>query len=337
MKVPTHLKQGENEPLTLDLATIGMSQDNFPVDKYTPIGILGEGPRANVVLARDKQRRTKVAVKCFKRVGPQLKPTFESEARKIKQLTHANIAKLLDFGYHNNTSPYTVTEYKDAFNLDQYLLLYGTPSYDVAVKVLLGIGEVLIYAQKQSVLHRDLRPGNVFFVDDMNSDPSIVITDFALPKVQASEGLTHARDAMYMSGDEARNMEFSEKSEVYTIGSVGYALLTGRAQFLETNPSELKNLHALKLQPRISDIKFDNNRPKDLDEVIEKCLEKDPNYRFESVAKLMERLEVFPRRHQMKIDAVLKAKKQAKMLRIAIAGGVAAVLAAVGYFVFVPH
>ncbi len=337
VKVPTHLKQGEREPVTLDLTTIGMSQDNFPLDKYIPIGILGEGPRANVVLARDKQRGTKVAVKCFKRVGLQLKPTFESEARKNKQLTHANIAKLIDFGFHNGNAPYTVSEYKDAFNLDQYLSLFGTPSYDVAVKVLIGICETLIYAQKQSIFHRNLRPSNVLFVDDMNSDPSISITDFAFPKVQESEGLTHARDAMYMSGDVARNMEFTEKSEVYTIGSVGYALLTGRPQFLETNPSELKNLHALKLQPRISDIKFDNNRPKDLDEVVERCLEKDPSYRFESVAKLMERLEVFPRRHQMKIDAVASAKKKAKMMRIAIAGVVVAALCAVGYFAFLPH
>lgn len=332
-KIATYIKPNEKDPVALDVASVGMSADDFPLDKYSPIGILGEGARADVILARDRQRGTKVAVKCFKRINSALHPTFDSEARKNKQLTHTNVVKLVDIGIHNGKTPYLVTEYKDGFDLEQCLALHGVPSHDVAVKILIGVCEALLYAQKQGVMHRDIRPGNVIFLDDMNSEPTVSVTDFALPKVKSSEELSEPYDALYMSADEARSVEYNEKSEVYTIGGVGYALLTGRAPFLDGTASDIKKMHALKLPPKISDIKFDNKRPKDLEEVIERCLEKDPGYRFESVAKLLERLEVFPRRVQMQIAAVLAAKKRKRILLIVAASVVLAAVCAAGYFV----
>lgn len=333
----TYLKQNESDSITLDLTTIGLAPDSFPLEKYAPIGILGQSARATVLLARDRQRGTKVAVKCFKRLAPALKSTFESEARKNKQLTHTNIAKVVDFAFPDGKTPYLVTEYRDGFNLEQCLSLNGVPSHDVAVKILMGVCEALLYAQKQGVLHRDIRPGNIIFLDDLNSEPSISIADFALPKVKASEALTDRPDAIHMSADEARGLEYNEKSEVYSIGCIGYALLTGRPPFQDGSVDDIKNMHALKLPPKISHVNFDNKRPTDLEEVIERCLEKDPSYRFESVSKLLERLEVFPRREQMKITAVLAARRRKKIIRIAGALLVVAALCAAGYFALVPH
>lgn len=315
-KVPAYIKQNESDVEAMDLASLGMSPDAFPSERYTPLALLGNSVRATAILARDKQRGTKVAVKCFKRLTPAMKSTFESEVKKNQQLSHTNIAKIVDCGYHNGSAPYLVTEYKEGFNLEQCLALYGTPSYDVAVKILIGVCETLVYAQKQGVLHRDIRPGNIIFLDDLNSEPSVAILDFAMPKVKSSEKLTEPGDAMYITGDEARGLEYSERSEVYAIGCVGFALLAGRPPFQDGTALEIKNAHALTLPPRISNLKFDNTRPSDLEEIIERCLEKDPGARFESVAKLMERLEVFPRRVQMRIAAVLAARSKKKMLRV---------------------
>lgn len=336
-KVPTYIKPNESDAIALDLVSIGISSDKFPSERYVPLGLLGDGPRATVILARDKQRGTKVAVKCFKRIAPEMQATFQSEAKKNQQLIHTNIVKIVDFGFHNGKAPYLVTEYKDGFNLEQYLAIHGTPSHDVAVKILISVCESLIYAQTQGVLHRDIRPGNIIFLDDMNSEPSISITDFALPKIKASEELSEPWDAFYMSADEARNMEYTEKSEVYSIGSVGYSLLTGRVPFRDGTARDIKNMHALKLPPRISDVKFDNTRPKDLEEIIERCLEKDPSYRFETVSKLLERLEVFPRREQMKIAAVLSARRNKKILLIGVGVAAAVAVCALGYSVLTPH
>ena len=336
-KCPTYIKQNETDAVTLELQSAGIAEDTFPLERYSPLSILGEGSRAVTVLARDRQRGTKVAVKCFKRMNSAAMKTFDSEVRKNKQLTHTNISKIIDHGILNNKTPYVVTEYKDGFNLEQYLAVHGLPSFDIAVKILLAVGEAIQYAQKLSVLHRDVKATNIIFVDDMNSEPSVLLIDFALPKVKETDELTDPKDAFYLSSDETRNMEYNEKSEVYSIGCVGYALLTGRPPFMDGTVRDIKNAHSLKLPPRISNIKFDAVRPKDLEETIERCLEKDPNVRFESVAKLMERLEVFPRREQMQIAAIRAAKTRKKMMQAAVIAVLALVLGVVGFLAYGAH
>jgi serine/threonine-protein kinase len=336
-KIATHIKNNETDPVTLDLSVAGLSPDLFPLDKFAPVAMLGDSPRATVILCRDRQRGTKVAVKCFKTIAPSLFPTFEGDVRKNKQLTHTNIAKIVDSGIHNGKTPYLVTEYKDGFNLEQCLDLYGFPSPDVAIDILLGACEALSYGQTQSVLHRDIRPGNIIFLDDLNSQPSICVTDFALPKVKAAEQLTDPWLSLYMSAEEARNMEYSEKSEVYSLGCVGYSILTGRPPFQEGTALDIKNSHALKLPPRMNRVNFDKNRPSEIDEVIEKCLEKDPRERYESIAKFQERLAVFPRRIQMRIAAFAAARKRAKILRYAVVGLAVVAVCAAGFFAFAHH
>lgn len=336
-KCPTYIKQNESDAVTLDLQSVGLSDNAFPAERYVPLSVLGDGSRAVTILARDRQRGTKVAVKCFKRMNPAAVKTFDQEVRKNKQLTHTNISKIVDHGILNSTTPYLVTEYKDGFNLEQYLAVHGVPSFDIAVKILLAIGEAIQYAQKQNVLHRDVKATNIVFVDDMNSEPSVLLMDFAMPKVKETDELTDPKDAFYLSSDETRNMDYNEKSEVYSVGCVGYALLTGRPPFMDGSVREIKNSHSLKLPPRISNIKFDASRPKDLEETIERCLEKDPNVRFESIAKLMERLEVFPRREQLQIANIRAAKKRKKLLQVAIVALIALVLGFVGFLAYGAH
>lgn len=333
-KLASNLKQGELDPVSLDPTSLKIQADSFPLDKYAPIAFLGDSPRATTLLCRDRARGSKVAVKCFKRIAPAMHATFQSEAKKIQPLTHPNIAKVVDVGVQG-TTPYLVSAYKDGFDLDQYIAMHGTPSPEVAIKILIGVCEALKYAKSQGIMHQDLRPGNILFIDDMNSEPSVVLTDFALPKCKFAETPLTAWDALYLSGEEARNMDFTENCEVYNLGNIGYDLLTGRAPFSGSEYQEIKNQHALKLPPRISNVKPDMSRPGELDEIIEKCLEKDPRTRFESPAKLMERLEVFPRRVQMLIENAMIARKRRQITKIAgIAAAAIAVLSIIGFFAF---
>ncbi len=333
----TQVKPGEVEPVELDLTSVGMSAASFPGERYRPLGLLGQGPRANVILARDLQRGTKVAVKCFKQVSAEALAQFEKEAKNLARFNHKNVARLIDYGILNGKTPYTVSEYKDGFNLGQYLALHGTPSHDVAVMVLLAVGEALMAANKDSHFHRSLKPGNIIFIDDMNSEPAVAVTDFSLGKLKLDASTTPF-DAFYMSADEARGLEFDERSQLYTLGLVGFALLTGVPPFQMGSYGEIKNKHALELPPQIASLKFDAARPRDLEEVIERCLDKDPRNRFDSVAKLVERLEVFPAREKARIAAILAARKRRKLLRIAaVVLGIVLVLCAIAYFAFGRH
>ncbi|MBS1953280.1 MAG: serine/threonine protein kinase [Cyanobacteria bacterium SZAS-4] len=319
------------EPVELDLASIGIPPETFPLERYIPIGVLGLGPKADVILARDKQSGNKVAVKSFKKIAQSAFATFEQEAKKNKKLSHNNIARLLEAFIYELKTPYLVSEYKDGFSVEQYLAIHGIPSHDVAVMILISICEALIYAKKESLMHMNIRPGNVIFLDDMNADPSISLTDFTLPKIKALEELTEPSDALYMSAEEARNMEYDERSEVYSIGCVGYALLAGKPPFQDGTARDIKNSHALKLPARICNVNFVAERPKDLEEVIERCLEKDPRVRFDTVEQLLERLQVFPRREKMQIAAILAAKQKKKFAMIGAAVAAVGITCALGY------
>lgn len=337
-KVPGQIRQGESDAVSLDLGLLKMTPGNFPHERYSAIGILGDGPRATVILARDKIRGTKVAVKCFKRLHPSLQGSFQNEVKKNQQLSHANIIRIVDSGFTSGNTPYLVTEYKDGLNLEQCLCLYGTPSYDVAVKILIDVCDAVLYAQKQKLLHRNIKPTNIIFYDDMNAEPSVYLTDFALSEASAAELPTDPRDARFMTADDARNLDYSEKSEIYAIGCIGYMLLTGQAPFSNSKTvHEIKNLHALTLPPRISDLRFDNTRARDLDELIERCLEKDPDYRFDSVAQLAERLQVFPRRELAQFASALAAGKNRGIIHIASVILVTLSLCVLLYFILCRH
>lgn len=329
-KIPSQIKPGAFDEYILDIASVRLPAEYFPGEKYTPLAFLGDSVRALVLLCRDKQSGSRVAVKLFKGISPALYPSFESEVRKNRQLSHTNIARILDSGIYNGKTPYIVTVYKEGFNLEQCVSLYGSPSYDVAISIILSVCETLNYSMKQGVLHRDLRPGNIIFLDDMNAEPSVCLSDYAMPKVKASEELKDPWQSLYLSADEARGLEYGEKSEMYCLGSIGYFLLTGQAPFTDGSALEIKNMHGIKLPPRISSVKFSSERPGELDEIIERCLEKNPKDRFESILKFQERLEAFPRRLQLKVAEAQAARKRAKLLRTAaMLGAATAAVAAI--------
>lgn len=327
-------ERNQPEKVQVSLEQFELSPENFPSERYTPIAILGEGVKANTLLCRDNQTGKKVAVKYFKQNSDEINKLFEQEARLVAKLSHASIAKLIDFGIHNGKTPYLVSDYKEGYNLEQYLSIYGIPSYDVAVTVLLSICEALEYSQKEGLLHKGLKPSNVLFLDDMNSEPTVVLTDFRFKKLEMLDPIKDVRDTYYMSGDYARNLDHTEKSELYSLGCLGYALLTGSPPFPKGSAREIKNSHALKLPPRISDLKHVGGRPKDLEEMIENCLEKDPRERFDSISKFAERLEIFPRRIKMQIDALEAERKRKKLMKLSIIALIVVAILVVGFLIF---
>lgn len=331
--IPAYIKQNEKaEPVSLELASLGMSSDDFPIERFQPIAILGQSEFANTILCRDKQLGSKVAVKCLKTITPEIKASFEQEGKIIGRLNHPQIAKLLHTGIHNNKTPYMVTEYKDGYNLEQYLAIHDIPSYDIAVMILISLCEVSVYLQKERLFIENIKPENIIFVDDLNSEPAVFVTDINFPNLELKDRLSSVKDVHYMSSEVARNMDYSDHAEMYSIGCIGFALLTGRPPFEHASPQKIKNNHALVLPPRISNLKTESGRPGDLEEVVERCLEKDPRVRFESVSKLLERLEVFPRREKNRIALLEAAKGKQQSMRVLFIVLVVVVLGAIGYF-----
>ena len=326
LTVPTFSdKKIDNEESELDPSSIGLGGDIFPVELYKPLGFLG----ANTALARQRNSGRKVAVKCLKGIADENLIAFEKEIKQVDRLNHPNMARIIDSGIHNNT-PYIVTEYKDGFSLEHYFDLYGKPSHDIALMILVSVCEAIAYANKEKVLHEELKPSDIIFIDDKNSKPSSIVTDIGLSRLR--EAKPSPKLFRYMSCEQARGIKHDERSEVYSIGSLAFELLTGRPPFLSNSAQDLKNEHALKLPPKISDIAFEAERPKDFEAIVERCLEKDPRDRFESVAQLYERLDRIQTRESFAIEQKqLELKTKKNMIRFSIAGAALLVLALIVY------
>ena len=94
-----------------------MDDEYFPLDRFKPIGILGEGTSGNVYLCRDRILNKRVAVKCLRFFSAQAVVDFQKEAKINTKLEHPNIAKVIDFGVHKEQKPYMVVEYINGLSL----------------------------------------------------------------------------------------------------------------------------------------------------------------------------------------------------------------------------
>ena len=161
-------------------------QPGTDIGRYHILEQLGEGGMAVVYKAYDTRLESEVAIK-FIRVGdfpanalPRILKRFQIEAKKMAQLQHPNIVKVMDYGEFEDV-PYLVMEYLPGGTLKEKL---GHPfPYQDAVKLLLPIADALGYAHSKGLIHRDIKPSNILITE--SGQP--MLTDFGVAKVLESD------------------------------------------------------------------------------------------------------------------------------------------------------
>ncbi len=210
---------------------------------------------------------------------------FRKEAEAAANLEHSNIVPIYEIGERSGHHYYAMA-YIDGHSLATRLEDGPMPPREAArcVKVLAG---AIAYAHRRGVIHRDLKPSNVLL--DRSGEPKIM--DFGLAKlIDSGDALTVTGQIVgtpsYMAPEQASGnaREVREQADIYSLGAVLYAMLTGEPPFRGENRVEtlLQVLHqdprpARAINPRI---------PRDLDTICMKCLEKDPSHRYASAAEL---------------------------------------------------
>lgn len=284
------LSEDENERY------IELADAQFPTDRFKPIGVLGEGTGGSVYLCRDTVLNKRVAVKCLKFQSDESLVAFQKEARINTRLEHPNIAKVIDFGIHKDESPYMVVEYLDGLNLEHHLSSHGAPDIKIALEILIQLTEAIGYAHNRNVFHRDIKPGNIIYLEEKTSGFRLSIIDFGLAQMKSTPGEKKDKDKVlgtpeYMAPDSVQGLEYDQRSEIYSIGCVACELLTGRLPFEAESSLNLLNKHATETAPLLSEIKTDVKYPKYLEEIVSKCLEKNPDERYQSAVELIEDLK----------------------------------------------
>jgi serine/threonine protein kinase len=214
---------------------------------------------------------------------------FQNEAEAIAMLDHPHIVPILEVGHHEDQRYFSMK-------------LIGGPSLDrkvgeftttptAAARLVRTVAEAVHHAHQRGILHRDLKPGNIIL--DERDEPHV--TDFGLAKrVQAESDLTQSGAILgtpaYMAPEQASGKRgmVTTATDVYGLGAVLYALLTGRAPFRGASPIE--TLEQVRERDPELPSKLNPRLPRALEIICLKCLEKDPAHRYASAQALAEDL-----------------------------------------------
>jgi len=235
------------------------------IDGYEVVAPLGEGGASSVYRALAPDGTT-VALKLLDerlaRVSV-MKERFQREARALNGLDHPNLVRIVDFGMHGST-PYLAMQFAEGQPLDELL---ETRPIQPAMAFELGLGIVagLAHAHTHGVLHRDVKPANVYVVTLPDGALHPRVIDFGLARftnqerwgehATLTEEGTIIGTPTYMSPEQAFGGRADERSDVYSAAVVLYELFAMRPPFVKESRAALLRAHALENPPPISEVR----------------------------------------------------------------------------------
>ncbi len=266
---------------------------------YTLERKLGEGGMGIVYRARHAMLRRGTAVKLLPpdRAGEQAVARFEREVQLTARLTHPNTVTVFDYGRTPEGVFYYAMELLEGASLEEIVAFDGAQSPARVVHVLEQVAAALSEAHGIGLIHRDVKPANVFLCEQGGEPDVPKVLDFGLVKelnAAGEVGLTRA-DAitgtpLYMSPESIQDPAAMDgRSDLYALGAVGYFLLTGDHVFEGRTLVEVCG-HHLHSTPAPPAERLGTPVPEDLQAVLLACLEKEPSRRPESAAVLRESL-----------------------------------------------
>jgi eukaryotic-like serine/threonine-protein kinase len=272
-----------------------------PYEIQSPLGAGGMG---EVYRARDTRLGREVAIKVLPQhlsSNPDLKARFEREARTISSLNHPHICHLYDIGSQNGID-YLVMEYLEGETLD-HRLTKGPLPLKTALEFGVQICEALEKAHRAGFVHRDLKPGNI-----MLTASGAKLLDFGLARVMkqpgpaiagnpqvATESMRLTQEGViigtwqYMAPEQVEGDEADARTDIFALGTVLYEMATGRPAFAGKTKASLIAAILSSEPPAVVDLQSMSSAA--LDHAVRKCLEKDPQERWQSAHDLKSELQ----------------------------------------------
>ncbi|MDA9737493.1 protein kinase [Acidimicrobiaceae bacterium] len=255
-------------------------------ERYEITQLLGEGGMSYVYKAIDKQLQRTVAIKTLKPIYVEQEKfveRFKREAQTAANLNHPNIVQIFDWGIGDE--PFFVMEFIEGNTLTSIISSRKTISMNdilfIGAKVASGLQE----AHSNGLVHRDIKPGNIM----ITPEGKVKVTDFGIVTLQNEESdITKTGSilgtASYISPEQAQGKKVSKESDLYSLGTVLYELITGRPPFDGDTPIATATKHITEKPEKLSTYRGDI--PKGVENAVLKLLHKYPKDRFKNAEDL---------------------------------------------------
>ncbi len=273
-------------------------EKNWEIPLYDVIEQLPSGTFCHVLKVKRAQFEGKIfVIKILKQEfcrNPRMIKRFEVETRKAAEIDHPHVAPIYDFGKTKNGVPYFVTDFFEAPKLSTLVREQGFIPESEAIGIFMQIADALIEAHASEVLHRSLKPRNIFVTRTPDGHANVKVTDFGTAKVLPTPGKDKLYatpekifgDARYMSPEQCRGERLDSRSDIYSFGCLMYDVLGGRTPFTGTTPIEIA-LKQLNKTPTPLSTRFPElELPIALESIVMKCLTKERAFRYQTVAEI---------------------------------------------------
>jgi serine/threonine-protein kinase len=219
---------------------------------------------------------------------------FEREAKSLANLQHENIIHVYDY-HQERGAMFIVMEYVQGIDLYDLLEKCGRLPYDVAAIIAMQVARALDYVHFRGIVHRDIKPANIMIA----RTGGVKVMDFGIARDTNFADLTEAGTGIgtpaYMSPEQVLGDKLDARSDIFSLGVVLYQMVTGKKPFVEDEKKSA--MHKIRLEKHESARSVNPEIPRELNNIIDKCLEKQPRDRWRSAQHMVMALERFLAKH----------------------------------------
>jgi len=267
------------------------------VERYKILSVLGEGGMSIVYKAHHAMMDRVVAIKILKHFessGEKMFYRFQQEARAASSLNHPNLTTIYDFGVTPEGRAYLVMDYLEGKSLEQ-VIVEGALGAERTAKIFMQVCDGLEHAHSKGVIHRDIKPSNILLVINDKKQEVVKIVDFGIAKLmpEAKKETFHLTQAgqlfgspLFMSPEQCANKKIDNRTDIYAVGATMYNALAARPPFEGATLPEVIYQHLKDAPLAFGKLGKNLNVPEPLEKMVFKCLEKDPEQRYQSMSAL---------------------------------------------------
>ncbi|MGB3050598.1 MAG: serine/threonine-protein kinase [Polyangiales bacterium] len=270
-------------------------------ERYRVVAPIGRGAMGTVYRVEHTQISKVMAIKLLHRElqeEPENVARFHREAESASRLNHPNTVHVFDFGRTKSGSLYLVMEYVDGDDLSKVLEKEGAMPFGRVAYLCAQVAGSVSDAHAAGIVHRDLKPENIVIAEGRDGETAKVL-DFGLAKLfegnvgtQVTSSGTIVGTPYYMSPEQIHGQELDGRSDIYAMGAIMYECVVGHPPFDAPNPVGVLSKH-LSEEPLRPSARSPLSVPAEADEIIMRCLQKDPELRYQTAEELREDLVAY--------------------------------------------